>query len=596
MALNKYMHPRNIYKTRKPDFKALSSKYDYFNEKVKVNASGKVILDFKDPAALRALFRALLEDDFGLAVTVPLDRLIPTVPQRVNYILWLEDIIGKENGAKGIDIGTGSSCIYPLLGCRLNQWQFLASEIDDQNMYFANKNVASNKMEDKITIKKVTEDTLLIGLVDENEIYDFSMCNPPFYSDHLEAQGITSARNDDRSESSSISTASEAESIAWGGEVRFVTQMIEESLILKNKIRVYTSLLGKKMSLSLLKDVLQRKKVPKYASTEFCQGKTMRWGIAWTFDETVEFPKSSFKEQKNIKPPLHLEIPRSSAEVVGDYTVPTHSWFLIKQLEELKIHFYTKHNGKFYACFIIQAKENTWSHQRRKRRQQHKHETELKAGDQKKSVESDLKDVEKRSSKLENAGKEIEAESASKGIDSECNPAEKIEDIESEVTDKSLEVEKKVRKRTLSDQDSGLDSKKVKLDSDDQCKEVEGKGKNTEENGNGNLGEKNDLTDETVKQEVESSNKLVRKDVIEQFWKEKQANSEKKPGKKVEKSFYESLEPFNEEEECLLLSKIVLRKEEGIISLSMTYMSGKRESMHQILQFFKNKLCAKQKS
>jgi 23S rRNA A1618 N6-methylase RlmF len=88
-----------------------------------------------------------------------------------------------------------------------------------------------------LTVKKVTEDTVLIGLIDEEETYDFCMCNPPFYSDHLEAQGITSTRNDNRSESSSISTASENESIAWGGEVRFVTQMIEESLILKKKIR-----------------------------------------------------------------------------------------------------------------------------------------------------------------------------------------------------------------------------------------------------------------------------------------------------------------------------------------------------------------------
>lgn len=105
MALNKYMHPNNVYKIRKPDFKSLSTKYDYFKEKVTVNASGKVILDFKDPAALRSLTQALLEDDFGLTVTMPLDRLIPTVPQRLNYILWLEDIVGKENGAKGIDIG-----------------------------------------------------------------------------------------------------------------------------------------------------------------------------------------------------------------------------------------------------------------------------------------------------------------------------------------------------------------------------------------------------------------------------------------------------------------------------------------------------------
>lgn len=99
------MHPRNPYKARKPDFRQLAAKYDYFKDKVTENAGGKVILDFKDPAALRALTRALLENDFGLQVALPLDRLIPTVPQRLNYILWLEDIIGQNKPVKGIDIG-----------------------------------------------------------------------------------------------------------------------------------------------------------------------------------------------------------------------------------------------------------------------------------------------------------------------------------------------------------------------------------------------------------------------------------------------------------------------------------------------------------
>ena len=99
------MHPRNIYKTRKPDFKQLALKYSYFRERVTQNLNGKVILDFKEPASLRALTRALLEDDFGLSVTLPVDRLIPTVPQRLNYILWLEDIIGANTPARGVDIG-----------------------------------------------------------------------------------------------------------------------------------------------------------------------------------------------------------------------------------------------------------------------------------------------------------------------------------------------------------------------------------------------------------------------------------------------------------------------------------------------------------
>lgn len=106
MALNKYMHPRNPYKNKKPDFKELAIQFDYFREKVTQNEGGKVILDFKDPSALRALTRALLESDFGIKVFLPLDRLIPTVPQRLNYILWLEDIVGGNKPARGIDIGT----------------------------------------------------------------------------------------------------------------------------------------------------------------------------------------------------------------------------------------------------------------------------------------------------------------------------------------------------------------------------------------------------------------------------------------------------------------------------------------------------------
>jgi len=105
MSLNKYMHPRNKYKTKKPDFKLLASKYPYFKENSEVKPSGNVTIDFKNPSSLRALTRALLEEDFGLTVSLPLDRLIPTMPQRLNYILWLEDIIGQQKFARGIDIG-----------------------------------------------------------------------------------------------------------------------------------------------------------------------------------------------------------------------------------------------------------------------------------------------------------------------------------------------------------------------------------------------------------------------------------------------------------------------------------------------------------
>lgn len=68
--------------------------------------NAQVLVDFKNPAHLRAVTCALLQEDFHLDVKMPVDRLIPTVPLRLNYILWLDDIFGKSSvSLKGIDIG-----------------------------------------------------------------------------------------------------------------------------------------------------------------------------------------------------------------------------------------------------------------------------------------------------------------------------------------------------------------------------------------------------------------------------------------------------------------------------------------------------------
>jgi len=44
--------------------------------------------------------------------------------------------------------------------------------------------------------------------------------------------------------------------------------------------------LGKKSSLKQLEKCL---KDIHHIDTQFCQGNTMRWAIAWTFDETFHF-------------------------------------------------------------------------------------------------------------------------------------------------------------------------------------------------------------------------------------------------------------------------------------------------------------------
>ena len=62
------------------------------------------------------------------------------------------------------------------------------------------------------------------------------MCNPPFFGNIMEAQGIMS-RTLDRPDPKSISTASEVEMVYEnGGEVDFVKRMIVESLQLREQV------------------------------------------------------------------------------------------------------------------------------------------------------------------------------------------------------------------------------------------------------------------------------------------------------------------------------------------------------------------------
>lgn len=68
---------------------------------------------------------------------IPDGQLCPTVPNRSNYIHWINDLLSSEiiqslggegrSKVKGFDIGTGANCIYPLLGASLFCWSFVGS-------------------------------------------------------------------------------------------------------------------------------------------------------------------------------------------------------------------------------------------------------------------------------------------------------------------------------------------------------------------------------------------------------------------------------------------------------------------------------------
>ena len=86
------MHPRNRYCRNPADFGKLGEIYPEFGQYL-LPTSGRSSINFKDPKALRQLTISLLHHDFGLNVKLPLDRLIPTVTLRLNYVHWIEDLL-----------------------------------------------------------------------------------------------------------------------------------------------------------------------------------------------------------------------------------------------------------------------------------------------------------------------------------------------------------------------------------------------------------------------------------------------------------------------------------------------------------------------
>ncbi|GIY40211.1 RNA N6-adenosine-methyltransferase METTL16, partial [Caerostris extrusa] len=290
MAFNSLMHERNIYKER-PDFAKIALDYPEFRKYAISDKKGKYRVDYTDPNSLRMLTKILLKKDFDVNVEIPLGFLIPTVPQRLNYILWIEDLLNvlpkRNETIRGIDIGTGPCAILSLLGSKKNGWNFVSTETADEAIQWAEKNIETNNLQSSIKIIKVNKGSILHEVLSTNEEnYDFCVCNPPFF------ENIEDIRKKPPGMKKKLDIFAKKEEIfSEGGEVSFVKQMLKDSLAFKNRIRLHTSMFGKKKSyLEILKE-LRNVEGLLTQKPQFCQGNTIRWGVAWTFLESVDFEK-----------------------------------------------------------------------------------------------------------------------------------------------------------------------------------------------------------------------------------------------------------------------------------------------------------------
>jgi 23S rRNA (adenine1618-N6)-methyltransferase len=277
------------------DFKALT-KNDKDFKQLWQRTLGK--LDFQDPETTKTLSKAILKADFGLQLDIPDDRLCPPIPNRWNYVAWIHGLIDSTSPDYankydtnrqiiGLDIGTGASAIYTMLCLKSRpNWTMCATDIDKKSFDSAARNLAINSLMTRTKLLQTTELNAIIPLAALGvDRLNFTICNPPFFTDPSDMQ--SSLKGEGKSwKPNAICTGAEVEMVCPGGDLGFVTKIVNESLVLRDKVQWYTSMLGKMDSAKAIVHLLKKHNITNWAvgAIEVGSG-TKRWIVAWSFGD-----------------------------------------------------------------------------------------------------------------------------------------------------------------------------------------------------------------------------------------------------------------------------------------------------------------------
>jgi len=301
------LHKKNIHR-HGYDFEALTKASPLLSKFIVKNSfNQQPTINFSDSNAVKALNLALLNKYYRIEHwDFPAGYLCPPIPGRIDYIHYLADLLKKSisddnHKISVLDIGTGASCIYPILGARTQGWHFIASDIDPISIKAANANVKANKgLAKQITCRlQQNSDHIFDGIIQPNEYYHLTMCNPPFHKSLADATKGTTRKwqnlNKDnkgnkgnKSQNSKQDKAlnfggQKAELWCKGGEVSFIRQMIKESKQYQKQVLWFSCLVSKKDNLSTIKLSLKKANAAKITVVKMAQGQKISRFIAWSF-------------------------------------------------------------------------------------------------------------------------------------------------------------------------------------------------------------------------------------------------------------------------------------------------------------------------
>ena len=293
MVVKSMLHPRNQHREGY-DFARLIAKSPDLAAFVKTGPRGQTTIDFADPAAVRMLNRALLHAHYDIDFwDIPDTYLCPPIPGRVDYIHCLADLLAECNGGeipfgpqiRALDIGTGASLVYPLIGRHEYGWSFTGVDIDPVSLGSAREICRRNGLQIDLRLQHDPQD-IFRGIIGPEDLFHVTLCNPPFHASPEEADmgSRRKWRNLGKGDTGALNFGGQnAELWCPGGEVGFIARMIEQSVDFAEQCLWFTCLVSRKDNLKPISRFLKRAGVDEFKIIEMAQGQKESRLVAWTY-------------------------------------------------------------------------------------------------------------------------------------------------------------------------------------------------------------------------------------------------------------------------------------------------------------------------
>lgn len=291
------LHPRNKHRFHY-NFEELIKSCNELSKYVSKNKFNIETIDFSNPTAVKILNKALLKHFYSIQDwDIPKGFLCPAIPGRADYIHHIADLLGSFDHhiipigkkIKVLDIGIGANCVYPIIGNNEYGWQFVGTDIDLVAINNAGKIILANNLTDVIECRlQKNAMSIFKQVINPNEKFDLTICNPPFHASLNEAKSGTLRKINNlkgRNHSNTILNfgGQNNELFYEGGEIAFVTKMIEQSAEIPESCFCFSTLISKKSNLTKVYHHLKLAKATFIKTIDMAQGQKISRIVAWSF-------------------------------------------------------------------------------------------------------------------------------------------------------------------------------------------------------------------------------------------------------------------------------------------------------------------------